>query len=304
MVFTQRKVFGQLLMIIMALGVFGQAQAADRPNVIVFNEDYDEDAVPSDSRIHRQVLRAVDTQLGDMGIATYDEVAVGLDQGFATGRTRRSDAEIIDIARSVARPPIDVAVMYTIYASAETLSYITKVRTRIEGRMLNVKTGRNLGSFQVTTPKEWTAPVDCNRECILETIGEDARIIGNDLGAVLGEKLAWMVDGGGGQGSNAGAGMPMAYTLNFNGFTPDEMMAIEEYLVIFSGYKSHRPIYSSARRSEIWYESSIGSAKLTRNLNRTMDELGLRGVVQFSGNTVLIEKIALRGDDRPSRGGW
>lgn len=304
MFFTQRKVLGQLLMIIMALGVFGQAQAADRPNILIFNDDSDEDSVPTVGRIHDQVMAAVDAQLGDMGLAVYDEVSVGLDQGFATGRTRRSDAEIIDIARTVARPPIDVVVMYTVYSSAETLSYITKVRTRIAGRMLNARTGRSLGGFQVTTPKEWTAPVDCNSECILETIGEDAGIIGNDLGAVLGEKLAWMVDGGGGQGSNAGAGMPVAYTLNFNGFTPEEMMAIEEYLVIFSGYKSHRPIYSSARRSEIWYESSIGSAKLVRNLNRTLDELGLRGVPQFSGNTVLIEKIALRGDDRPSRGGW
>jgi hypothetical protein len=282
------------------IGLHTVAFAGDEPNVLVFNEDSDKDSVPNNSRVHKRVLRAIDNQLGDMGIASYDETTVGLDQGFARGRTRRSDAEIIDISRSISRPPIDVAVIYSIYASAKATDYITKVKVRIEGRMLNVKTGRNLGAFEVNTPKEWTAPAKCNRECILETIGEDAKIIANDLGAVLAEKLAWMVDGDGGDSSsNSSGGLPMAYTLEFNGFTPEEMMAMEEYLVIFSGYKGHRPIYSGARRSEIWYESSIKSAKLTRNLNKMLAELDLRGLVQFSGNTVKIEKIVLRG--KPSK---
>ncbi len=269
-------------------------QAADRPNVLVFTEDSDDDTVPRDSRVNKRVLRAVESQLDDMGIDVYDETAVTLDQGFAQGRTRRTDAEIIDVSRAVQRPPIDVAVIYSIYSSARKTAAMTKVRTRIEGRMLQVNTGRFLGSFEVETPKEWTAPAKCNRECILETIGEDARIIGNDLGAVLAEKLAWMVDGGGSLQAG-GAGLPMAYTLEFDGFTPEEMLAVEEYLVIFSGYESHRPIYSSQRRAEIWYESSIKSGKLTRNLNRMLAELDLRGMVQFSGNTVKIQKITLRG---------
>lgn len=286
-----------LLLVILGLGFATQVFAGDRPNVLVFNEDSDEDAVPAGSRIHKRVLRAIDEQLGDMGIATYDEVTVGLDQGFAQGRTRRSDGEIIDIARSVARPPIDVAVIYTTYASVKQNAHINKVKVRIEGRMLNVKTGRNLGAFELKSPKEWTAPVKCNRECIIETVGDDSRIIANDVGAVLAEKLAWMVDGDGSSTVNTGSkgGLPMAYTLEFDGFSQDEMMKIEEYLVIFSGYKSHRPIYSGARRAELWYESSIGSAKLNRNLNKMLDRINLRGMVQFSGNTASIKKITLRG---------
>lgn len=292
------------LLLLLTLGFGLQAFAGDEPNVLVFNEDQDKDAVPNNSRIHKRVLRAIDNQLGDMGIATYDETTVGLDQGFARGRSRRSDGEIIDIARTVQRPPIDVAVIYTVYASAKATPAITKVKTRIEGRLLNVKTGRNLGSFEVSSPKEWSAPAKCNRECILETIGDDARILGNDLGAVLSEKLAWMVDGGGSEAAG-GKGLPMAYTLEFDGFTPEEMMGIEEYLVIFSGYKSHRPIYTGARRAELWYESSIKSAKLNRNMNKMLAELDLRGIVQFSGNTVKVEKIVLRGKKTRSRDrGW
>jgi hypothetical protein len=293
-----------LVMLLTVVGFSNVAYAGDEPNVLVLNEDYDKDSVPNNSRINKRVLRAIDNQLGDMGIAVYDETAVSLEQGFATGRIRRSDAEIIDIAKSISRPPIDVAVIYTAYASVKTLPHISKVKVRVEGRILNVKTGRNLGSFEVKSPKEWTAPVDCNRECILEEVGDDARIIANDVGAVLAEKLAWMVDGGGST-DVGGEGIDMAYTLEFDGFTPEEMMEIEEYLIIFSGYKSHRPIYTGARRSEIWYESAIKSAKLNRNMTKMLAELDLRGLVQFSGNTVKVEKITLRGKKaKEDTSGW
>ncbi len=293
-----------ILVILCGLAFSTQVFAGDKPNILVLNEDYDDDAVPASSRIHKRVLRAIDNQLGDMGLATYDETTVGLDQGFAQGRVRRSDAEIIDIARSISRPPIDVAVIYTIYASLKQKPHISKVKVRIEGRMLNVKTGRNLGSFEVKTPKEWTAPAQCNRECVLEIVGDDSRIIANDLGAVLGEKLSWLVKSDHDVAAGGG-GFPMAYTLEFDDFSPAEMMEIEEYLVIFSGYKTHRPIYSGARRAEIWYESSIKSAKLTRNLNKMLAQLDLRGLVQFSGNTVKIDKITLRGKKTAiSDGGW
>jgi hypothetical protein len=293
-----------LVMLLTVVGFSNLAYAGDEPNVLVLNEDHDNDSVPNNSRINKRVLRAIDNQLGDMGIAVYDETAVSLEQGFATGRVRRSDAEIIDIAKSISRPPIDVAVIYTTYASVKTTSYINKVKVRVEGRILNVKTGRNLGAFEVKSPKEWTAPVECNRECILEEVGDDARIIANDVGAVLAEKLAWMVDGGG-SAQAGGEGIDMAYTLEFDGFTPEEMLEIEEYLVIFSGYKAHRPIYSGARRSEIWYESSIKSSKLNRNMTKMLAEIDLRGLVQFSGNTVKVEKITLRGKkSKEDSSGW
>jgi hypothetical protein len=301
-----KKLYKYSVLVLMAsfLGFATSAYAGDEPNVLVLNEDVDRDSVPNDSRINKRILRAIDNQLGDMGIKVFDETAVSLEQGFATGQTRRSDAEIIDIAKLISRPPIDVAVIYTTYASIKSTSYINKVKIRVEGRLLNVKTGRNLGSFELKSPKEWTAPVDCNRECILEEVGDDARVIANDVGAVLGEKLVWMVDGGG-SSEAGGDGTGMAYTLEFDGFTPEEMMEVEEYLIIFSGYKSHRPIYSGARRSEIWYETSIKSAKLNRNMTKMLAELDLRGLVQFSGNTVKVEKISLRGKkSREDTSGW
>ena len=279
------------------------AIAGDNPNLLVMGEDADKDTVPRNSRVFKRVLDSLQGEMSNYGFSVFDETAVTLDD-FAQGRTRRTDAEIIDIARSVRRPPIDVAVVFQIYASAKSLSHTTKVKARISGRMLNVKTGQFLDSFEVESPAEWNAPPKCNRECILETVGGYSKTLADDLGSVLAEKLDWMVAGG--EGNDSGESqLPNAFNLIFSGFTPEDMLSIEEYLVIFSGYKSHRQSYCSARRCEMWYESGIKTAKLNRNLQKMLAELELRGLVQFSGNTFTMKKITRRNEKKkPVTGEW
>ena len=281
----------------------GSSFAADGPNILIMGEDADRDTVPRNSRVFKRVLDALSGQLNDEGFDVFDEAAVSLDEGLAQGRVRRTDAEIIDIARIIKRPPIDVAVIFSIFASAKEMSYVTKVKTRIPGRILNVKTGQRLGNFEVESPREWVAPVNCDRKCTLEVVGGHAKILAQDLGAVLTEKLAWMVDDGESDVTTSGvqtSGLPNAYTLVFNLFTSEERMDIEEYLVVFSGYKSHRISGCSERRCEYWYESDIETAKLNRNLRKMLDYLNMRGRVTFSGNLFTVDKITLR-KDRPER---
>jgi hypothetical protein len=85
-----------------------------------------------------------------------------------------------------------------------------------------------------------------------------------------------------------------AYTMVFSGFTPEEVMDIEEYLVVFSGYKTHRPAYSGTRHHELWYETTSTSGRLVRNLNKMLEHLATRGRVTFSGNEFTVTKIARR----------
>ena len=286
---------GAVVIALTASSLFvSSATAADKPNLLIMGEDADKDTVPRNSRVFKRVLAAVTDQMNQVGFDVYDETAVTLDN-FKQGRTRRTDAELIDIARSIQRPPIDVAVFYSIYASINKKSYTSKVKVRIEGRMLHAKTGQFLGNFEEISPREWNAPADCTRECVLEIVGKYSKILANELGAVLAEKLAWLANPG---VDSDHEGIPNAYTLIFDNFTPEEMLDIEEYLVIFSGYKSHRPIYSSQTRAELWYESDIKSAKLNRNLTKMLERLDLRGVVKFSGNTYTIKKITLRNKKR------
>jgi hypothetical protein len=274
----------------------GAAQAGEQPNIIIMGEDADKDTVPRNSRVYKRVLDALVNEMNDEGFNVYDEVAVTLDD-FAQGRVRRTDAEIIDIARSVKRPPIDVAVIYSIYASANKLSYTTKIRTRITGRLLNVRSGKRLGNFEVELPQPDNAPVKCERECILETVGKNARVLGMDLGVVLTKKLDWLAarsDDKHDKDGHDDDGLASAYSLVFTGFTPDDITSIEEYIVAFRGYEHHRPVSSSLRNAEYWYETKSKSARLNRNLRLMMEHLGYEGRVTFKGSSFQIDKVSKR----------
>lgn len=289
---------------LISCGTVPSVSVAGGPNLMVFTDDADEDTVPRSSRVHNRVINALRSQMSDSGFDVYDEVAVTGKEtedgegGYAQGRVRRPDSEILDIAQSLKRPPVDVAVIFQIYASANDKGYTTKVRSRIAGHMLAVQSGQYLGDFEVK--KTFNAPADCNRECILEAVGDKSRSLAQDLGDVLAIKLAHLVnDSGssandGGVATGGGDALTKKYTLVFNNFTPDERLDIEEYLVVFSGYKSHRPTDCSRRSCEYWYESTISSAKLNRNLKRMLDQLGSDANIQFRGNTYILDKITLR----------
>ena len=291
------------LLLISCANVSTPSNAAEKPNIVIMGEDADRDTIPRNSRVFRRVLDALSNQLNEEGFDVFDETAVTLDD-FAQGRTRRTDAEIIDIARLAKRPPLDVAVIFQIYASAAQLSYTTKVKTRITGRLLAVKTGQRLGNFEVDLPREWVAPAKCSRECILEVVGTKSRILANDLGAVLTEKLAHLVARGEPGDNMEQGGIPRAYNMVFDGFNEADINDIEEYLIVFSGYKRHRPTFSSSRRHEIWYESDISSGRLNRNLKKMLDHLDLRGTVTFSGNSYTVKKITFRKRRAVKRGEW
>jgi hypothetical protein len=183
-----------LLMIAVALLAACQTTqgTGGQPNIIIMGEDVDKDTVPRNSRVYKRVLDALVNEMNDEGFNVYDETAVTLDD-FAQGRVRRTDAEIIDIARSVKRPPIDIAVIYSIYAHAQERGYTNKLNVRIAGRLLYVPSGRRLGNFEVEMPENANVEPNCGRKCVLEAIGRDAAALARDLGAALGRKLDGLV---------------------------------------------------------------------------------------------------------------
>tara|TARA_Y100001960_G_scaffold307707_1_gene364278 strand:+ start:74 stop:973 length:900 start_codon:yes stop_codon:yes gene_type:complete len=291
-------VFGLLaILATFALSFTAPASAGEQPNILIMGEDSDKDAVPRNNRVFNRVLNALANELDLEGFNVYDEVAVTLED-FDQGRVRRTDAEIIDIAKSVKNPPIDVAVIYTIYASAQEASYTLKIRARVTGRLLNVHSGKRLGNFEVKLPRVINAPTNCARECILEVVGENAKTLAQDLGLVLAKKLDHLspVKGGDVIAKDGGeaAGLSNAYSLLFRNFTLEEINRIEEYLAAFSGYRHHRPVVASLNTNEYWYETDSESARLNRNLRLMLDLLEADGRVVFSGNQFMVEKIRKR----------
>ena len=301
--------------IMLLVPLFSGCQTTEGPggtNILIIGEDADRSTVARNSRVFNRVLSALSNELNDEGFSVYDETAVTLGHS-RQGRIRRDDEEIIDVARSVKRPPIDVAVIFAIYTDTDKTAYTQKIYARIEGRLLNVLTGQRLGSFEVELPGPVNARLDCERECILEKVGQNARALAQDLGAVLTSKLAHRVRGNAVVSppltktariassrplttplSSTTRGLPTAYALVFNGFDPSEITRIENNIVGFNGYSHHRPITSSLRQIEYWYETGSSSAELNRNLRDLLDHLEVKGRLTFSGRQFLVQKIGLR----------
>ena len=280
------------------------ALAGDDPNILIMAEDADADGVARNSRISTRILNAVVTQLDQQRFKIYDETAVTLDT-HKQGRTRRADAELIDIAKSIRKPPIDVVVFFTVYANVDRKTYSNDLHLRIVGRMLSVHDGRRIGNSEEELPDRWSLPNRCfpdgkgvRRDCLLEAVGRDARRIATGMSSVLTEKLTYLVDGGRGfSGGRRDSGLEKGYSLTFEGFDRRDIREIEEYLTIFSGYIDHRPTTSMTKYVEFWYESTIRTAKLRRNLEKMMEKLDLDYTIKFQGN-----KFSLRNKNIRRRG--
>jgi hypothetical protein len=287
------------------------AASAQGLNIVVMGEDADEDSVPRGNRIFNRVIAALTEEMNVQGHDVFDETAIAMDINPAN-RVRRRDSELIEVARAVQNPPLDVVVVFSIYASVREGAYSDVLRpdVRIPGRILNLRTGQQIGSFEIDGLDLPPLPVVCERECLLEEVGNHAAIMGAELAAALTLKLDGFVgsvpaDAGAiivTQPSTGGAvttadgcdSLPTAYVIRFDGFTTEEITALEEYVNSYSCVQSARPVRASERSAEYWYETRSDSARLNRNLRLTLEHMGVEGQLKFSGNTMIVTKVATR----------
>lgn len=297
--------------------------------VMVFSDDADEDTIPRDNRIFNRVVARIQESMNLRGFQVYDETATSM--GFTeTHRVRRTDGEFLEIARSV-KPTINVAVIFQIYASVVKSEFQTlqRPRIRIPGRILNVRTGQFIGSFEV---KEFTLdplPRSCeDRECLLEHVGDYANDLGNALGETLADKLTGFVlptepqitgegaaqtDTGIAEVAPSGAaapvnaaapaanpngngcvGMPDTYIIRFKEFEDAQINQFESLLASFGCYTHHATIRSQRGLIEFAYDTSSGDARLSRNLRLLLDYAGSKGTVAQTGNIFEVTQIRTR----------
>ena len=273
------------------------AQTSGGPNILVIGEDADTDTAPRNNRVFDRVLRAIQGKMNEAGFNVFDETAITLGV-LAQDRVRRDDGEIIEVCRAVRTPPLDVAVIFSIWPDTRRSDIATYVSARVEGRLLNCRSGQFLGHFEQKF-ESVTLPLRCSRGCVLESVGEQSKVIGRDVALVLARKLAWLLTAdapplSAPSPSPSDGGLPMQFTLVFDNFTSGEVNRVEEYLAAFGGYRSHRLIDGSATRQRVWYETTGGDAKLRRNLSRMLESEGIEAVTSFTGNTFTVEKIGLR----------
>ena len=296
----------KIVVLFLALEVFSYANGADSVNLLIMIDDADKNSVSRDSQINKRVHASISQQLNQVA-DVYDETSLTLDT-FKQGRGRRTDAELLDIARSINRPPVDIVVVLSTYASVTTSEYAKKARARVEGKILNAKSGQFLDNFEVQSPRTWSIPYACDRQtCMLEEMGDEAKVLGDELGLILAEKLNWLLHGETGDNNPAPTiEMFNDYYLTFDGFSAQDVTNIEEYLLVFSGYISHRPTQQRHTRTTLLYRSTSGTAKLSRNLLKLLEELNMRATINFEGNAFSVKRITLRGENpnRDITDGW
>jgi hypothetical protein len=300
---TMLKSFVTGLVILAATLSFApQANAQQQPNLLIMGEDADLDTVARNSRIFNRVLRALEAELQAEGFRVYDETAVSMGVTDPQ-RVRRTDAELITVARRIQDAPIDAIIVFQIYASTEQNPYaaIMDLRVRIPGRMLNAQTGQALANYEITYGPNDLPPLppNCSRDCVLEHVGDQARRIAADVGAVLARQLDYLSPAAPAAATalNSDArpegcvGLTTAYTLTFRGFDSDEITLIEDYLAAFSGYHHHRPMRAGATESTYWYETCTDTARLNRNLRLMAEHMGVEVRLGMVQNRFEIDKI-------------
>ncbi len=301
-------IHGKIRLLLLCIAVVtagaGNTYAGSKPNIVVVGGDFDPASVRHDSRIHARAASALSEQLHEAGFDIFDAADL---QRRQKGAARRSDLDIVKAARKATRPPLDIVVIFSTYTKTRENDYGTWVGARVAGRMLNVRTGQLLATFELASPRLRRAPSNCTRSCLLEIVGREAQILARDMGAALAEKLIWVSDPGPATPRPSGktlAAAPNGYALVLDGFTPEDITGIEEYLVVFRDYNRHRPVRVGARHHEFWYESGASSGRLYRNLKKMLSHMGMRGHIDFSGNVFTIAKIGPRAQRGFEKGDW
>jgi hypothetical protein len=284
-------------MTMMACASHPSPSFAGKSSVLIMGEDWDEDTIPRKTQIFERVIDAVTNQLQQDGFKVINEtMATG--SAYVQGRVRRTDAELYKLAKAIKTPPIDVVLTFKIYPEFKADATTTWMNARISGRLLNVSTNYSLGNFEASLPEDVATEPGCNknRKCALKYMGMHARVLGQELGAALSVKMKRASMRGSSGSSitgqpNTDAGLPQAYKLTFDNFNAEEFNQLEEYLVAFSGYDTHRVIKSTSRNTVVWYETTSDDARLKRNMRKMLDFMGVQGQVNCVNRTCKVTKI-------------
>ena len=258
-------------------------------NLMVMGMDDDPSSIRRNQPAFNSVLNAFSGALQNRGFAVFDETALTLDS-HRQGRTRRSDDELIDIARSVRNPPIDVVVLFSVYPIVDRRGHTVRYSVRVGGRLLDVQSGRRLGNYDYR-PGDWrNIRPGASRGEMDDKVLELAVYSAEDVADVVAAKLARQSRPHH-RSRDRDSGYVRTYQVVFRGFNAGDAGDFEEYLMDMPGYRGLRTARATAVRYDYSYRSTLNEAALRRNLMDAMDVLGLRGRIYVEGNRITVRAV-------------
>ncbi|MAY65561.1 MAG: hypothetical protein CMM77_00370 [Rhodospirillaceae bacterium] len=283
-------------------GCAAHVPPAAGPNITVLGETGRAGGLPRDDQVYKGAVNGISDALVRQGFRVFDETMVL--PANLTDQFSLTQADIIDLVRRATRPPIDIAVIFSIHGVSETVPYARKFRMGVSARMIDVASGRILASHDAVTPGAETLPLNCDRNCRYGGIARQANLLAADLGAVLAARLREPAVGvaqntapvssvteaeTSGAVSVRPAGASAAYVLVFRGLDATKGAALEDAIENLSGYEHHRMVSTGLGQREYWYESSAGAEHLERALRAAVERLGVTGSVVFNGSSFVVE---------------
>ncbi|MCB1348486.1 MAG: hypothetical protein KDK11_07515 [Maritimibacter sp.] len=288
-----------LAQVVLAGALFAGAAGpatADGVNLLVMGEDADPDTIERHNPVFDRVVEAIAGEMRARGFAVYDETAVTM-EFYDLDRTRRPDAELISLARSVQVVPIDAVTAFEIHAATVPSAYegITDLRLRIAGRVIAVADGQSLGGYEVSyRPGELPMlPLDCDRACLIAFVGDQAAPLARDVGAALAAQLDGVVRGEAPPAGGPAAGCAArTFTLAFNGFDPAEIARFEAFLAAFQGYARHRVQAATPGQTDIAYQTCADPERLEQNLRAMFAQTGAEVWLEADADGFAAARIA------------
>ena len=258
----------------------GTALAANNMNLLIMGDDSNKQSVPRNHPMYNAVLNAFSEALQNKGFSVFDETAVTLDT-HRQGRTRRRDAELIDIARSVRNPPIDAIVMFTIFPRVVKTQTTIKYTTRIDARVLDVRSGKRLGNYAYKPQDLRTIRPNAPRSVLIDKVMELSEMAAEDVADALSGILRRQV--------RRETGNVMSdYKIVLRGFGSRAASDFERYLQQYECYKNIRVARATGNYHEYSYRTCLQEADLRRHIVETLDMMTIRARVYVEGNTITI----------------
>lgn len=276
--------------------------ASQSPTLVILAEG-DDKSILGTSDVFRRLAANMEANLSGGGHRVTDSSVVlnAFPEYFDQADGRHDTREISELVRSSPGGGADVIVLLNARARTVEKDAYQRVESRLGVRIVSVKEEKTLHSFTLESDYDVAVRPNCWGSCLDDAVVDSLRPLVIEAADIVQDYVPCGRGSGGGYGGgdfvNDSGGMVTAYEIELEGFNAAEVAAIEDYIVGFSGYQSHRVTYSGATKTTYWYETRIKTAALNRNLHLAVQRTGSRAYVQFSGNTYSVRKISLRGGD-------
>jgi len=100
-----------------------------------------------------------------------------------------SDETLLQQIRSERRENVQYVAVVRVLANMVLLKAGTRVDLEISGRMLGIQNGDMLARFDLPIRGALTAPISCDRRCIIELLDKNTMSLADELGKVLTQRL-------------------------------------------------------------------------------------------------------------------